>query len=247
MSRQNLDALTSDPLERLSVPRPVDRIDYLCSLCKGKRVLDLGAYDETEVNKHQQSSWRWLHAELAKVSTDILGVDSSAKIKEMGELNTLLGSKIVYGTVNELTAIVQKFKPEIIVAGELIEHTPDSAIWLDKLAKIFPHGEIAITTPNATSIVNCLLASISRENCHVDHLQVYSYKSLACLVRYINVQGAEITPYYYRSDLFRQKISPFFRPTVMLLDRLILGPLQWLFPLYSGGLILHGKFEEKVI
>ena len=59
----NLDQLAYHPLERLTVARPVGRIDYIRSRCKGLRVLDLGAYDETEVEKPQHQSWRWLHAE----------------------------------------------------------------------------------------------------------------------------------------------------------------------------------------
>ena len=53
----------SGPLQALHVPRPVDRYDYVREKCRGLRVQDLGAYDETEVDKRQDDSWRWLHAD----------------------------------------------------------------------------------------------------------------------------------------------------------------------------------------
>ena len=42
--------LRYEPLERLRVPRPVDRISFLVAQCRGKSVLDLGAMDETAVD-----------------------------------------------------------------------------------------------------------------------------------------------------------------------------------------------------
>src|SRR5262249_56646191 len=58
------------PLERLRVRRPVDRIAYVRERCRGLRVLDLGAYDETEVVKRQHGSWRWLHREIPAVARE---------------------------------------------------------------------------------------------------------------------------------------------------------------------------------
>ena len=60
-------SLTYHPLEKLPVPRPVDRIAYVKQRCRDLRVLDLGAYDETEVGKPQHGSWTWLHAEIAAI------------------------------------------------------------------------------------------------------------------------------------------------------------------------------------
>ncbi|OWK27809.1 hypothetical protein [Sphingomonas dokdonensis] len=38
-------------LERLRVPRPVDRVSFIAGLCANKRVLDIGCLDETTIAK----------------------------------------------------------------------------------------------------------------------------------------------------------------------------------------------------
>src|SRR5262245_51055310 len=85
------------PLPRLPIRRPVDRYAHVRARCAGKRVLDLGAYDETEVERGQHTSWRWLHAEIAQVASVVLGVDSSTAVAQSGSVQTHLGTTIVYG------------------------------------------------------------------------------------------------------------------------------------------------------
>jgi hypothetical protein len=48
------------PLEKLTVPRPVDRTTYLQRMCSGRRVLDLGFMDETAYESKRGSGF-WLH------------------------------------------------------------------------------------------------------------------------------------------------------------------------------------------
>jgi hypothetical protein len=101
MNTAALPPLTYDPLERLAVPRPVDRVNYIKRLCRGLRVLDLGAYDETEISKPQHQSWKWLHAEIAGSAQEVLGVDASPALKS-GGIQTRVGTRIIYGQVENL-------------------------------------------------------------------------------------------------------------------------------------------------
>jgi len=39
--------LEYESLEKLHVPRPVDRLDYIAGCCVGRTVLDIGCFDET--------------------------------------------------------------------------------------------------------------------------------------------------------------------------------------------------------
>lgn len=232
------------PLERLLIPRPVDRIEYIAERARGLRVLDLGAHDETEISKSQDKSWRWLHAEIAKTAKEVLGVDNSSAVKQSGQIETPFGSKIVWGDVHTLDDIINDFAPELIVAGELIEHTEDTLCWLSALAKSASGASIIITTPNATSILNIFLSLINRENCHPDHLQVYSFKTLAVMARRIPIFQASILPYYYDPHMFRGRFSSSHGLWISLVDRVVLRPLQYLFPLTSFGLILEGKLGD---
>jgi hypothetical protein len=236
----DLNRLSYHPLEKLAVSRPVGRIDYIRSRCQGLRVLDLGAYDETEVEKAQHPSWRWLHAEIAAVAAEVLGVDASPKLRDSGGVTTRAGTRIVYGTVEDLGPLVRDFRPDLVVAGELIEHTPDTLGWLAALGQARPGVRLLATTPNATSVINLGLAFLRRENNHPDHLQIYSFKTLATLSRRLRMTDVSIRPYYYHSQLFQGRVPKVLAPAVAAVDVLMLRPVQFLFPLTAFGLIWEG-------
>jgi glycosyltransferase involved in cell wall biosynthesis len=233
-----------NPLEPLRVGRPVDRYRHVRERCRGRRVLDLGAYDETEVDRPQHASWRWLHAEIAAVAREVLGVDASPKLKAAGAITTSCGTRIVYGTVETLDDLLHKFKPEMIIAGELIEHTPDALGWLSRLASAAPGVHLIATTPNATSIINLLLAFLGRENSHPDHLQVYSYRTLSTLAARVPLSEVTIRPYFYDPHLFSGRVPRWAAPLVAGVDGVFLRPIQWLFPLTSFGLIVEGTLGD---
>ena len=232
--------LDASPLARLYLPRPVDRYRYVAERCRGRRVLDLGAYDETEYGRHPSSRWRWLHAHIAETAAEVLGVDASAAVRGRGSIETSVGTRIVFGDVGHLDPVLEAFNPDLIVAGELIEHTPDTLGWLSQLAALAPGTEVLVTTPNATSIVNLLLALLGRENCHPDHLHVYSVRTLRTLAARVPVRDATIRPYFYDPHVFYDRVPQWAAPAVALADRATLRPLQSLFPMTAFGLILEG-------
>ncbi len=241
-----MQALTYHPLERLAVTKPVERLRYVAARCTDLRVLDLGAYDETLMNKPQHSSWRWLHREIARTAREVLGVDSSEEVRSKGEVHTEFGTRIVHGDVAELSHIVREFRPDLVVAGELIEHTPDTLGWLARLADDAPGTRLLLTTPNATSILNILLAFAKRENQHRDHLHTYSYKTLSTLARRLRLREPSLTPYYYHSEQFRGRVSAPLVPLLYAVDYLGLMPIQYLFPLTAFGFILEGTFGDSL-
>ncbi len=227
------------PLVRLRVPRPVDRYDRVGELSRAQRVLDLGAYDETEIDNEHDTSWRWLHAEIASVAAECLGVDASEKVRAQGTVRTPCDTEIVYGTVEQLDHIVETFKPDLIVAGELVEHTQDTLGWISRLAELTPGTRFVATTPNTTSVVNLLLALLGRESCHPDHIQVYSFRTLSTLSGRAPLHDVSVRPYYYDPHLFRARTPRIAVPLVAAAN-LVLKGVQYLFPLLSCGLILEG-------
>ena len=235
------------PLEKLPLRRPVDRIRYIQDKCRGKRVLDLGAFDETEISKGQHKTWKWLHHEIARSAQAVMGIDSSERLRQDGPLRTSFGTTIHYGRVEDLCGILAEFGPDLVVAGELLEHTADPSTWLAALGRIRPGLEILLTTPNATSLPNIVLALVNREMMHRDHVCVYSYKTLMTLGRRIGLQDIKLTPYYYRTHLLRGRAHALLVPAVALTDRLILLPVQFLFPLTAGGFILEGFFPSPAV
>ena len=155
-----------------------------------------------------------------------------------------VGTRIVPGRVEDLGGLVADFRPDLVVAGELIEHTPDTLGWLSRLAAAAPGAGFLATTPNTTSVVNLLLALLGRENNHPDHLQVYSYKTLATLAARVPLRDTTLTPYYYDPHIFRGRLPRLLSPVVSLTDLLVLRPAQFLFPLTAFGWILEGTLGE---
>ncbi len=238
-------SLTYHPLEALPVTRPVDRHLYLKKRCRGKRVLDLGALDETVSLQKKHSSWRWLHAEVAEVAAEVMGIDCSLHLRKEARIQTGPRSWIEFGQVEQLTEILERFKPDLVLAGELIEHTPNPLQWISSLNQNRGPLDFILTTPNATSIINLCLAFFNRENMHPDHLQVYSYKTLTTLAKRLEMKEVKLTPYYYHSDQFRNRVHPLLLPLIYALDYGCLTPLQYIFPMTAFGYILEGILEKK--
>jgi hypothetical protein len=169
-----------------------------------------------------------------------LGVDASPKVRAAGGVTTRAGTRIVYGLVEDLGPLVRDFRPDLVVAGELIEHTQDTLGWLAALGAVRPGIRLLATTPNATSIINLGLAFLKRENNHPDHLQIYSFKTLATMSRRLGMADVSIRPYYYQSQLFQGRLPRFLAPVVTAVDLLALRPVQFLFPLTAFGFIWEG-------
>lgn len=239
-----LCSLDHSPFAKLRVARPVNRYDYVVHACRGERVLDLGAYDETEVHREGSTSYRWLHADIAAVAEKVLGVDASEALRSAGEIDTTQGTRIVYGLVEDLDDIIASFRPTVIVAGELIEHTQDTLGWLSRVAATSPGVRFVATTPNSTGLINMVLALFSRELAHPDHTQVYSYRTLWTLAGRVPMSRYRIVPYYYNRHLFYDRVPQWCAPVVTFLDRALLRPAQWIFPLTSFGLILDGTMGD---
>jgi hypothetical protein len=152
--------------------------------------------------------------------------------------------KIVYGVVEDLDDIIANFRPTVIVAGELIEHTQDTLGWLSKVAQLCPGVRLLATTPNTTSIINVVLAFLGRELAHPDHRQVYSYRTLWTLAGRVPMTHYRIVPYYYNRHLFYDRVPKWSGPFVTMLGKVLLQPVQRLFPLTSSGLILDGTMGQ---
>lgn len=226
------------PLEKLKVQKPVDRLLYISRFCKNKKVLDIGCYDETAV-KLKENNGYWLHKLISNEAKKVIGIDSSEKIRS--EIKTGPRSKIIKLNLYDINeAFSKNNKIDIIVAGELIEHITDVTKFLQLLKKLYPKKTLILTTPNATTLTNILLAIFNKESSHKDHIQVFSYKTLYALCIKNGFKKFKIIPYNVRFTemyLSSPKIIGFF---ILLLEKIInIG--ESIFPLLSGGYILEIK------
>lgn len=230
--------LNYEPLEKIRVKKPVNRISFIVANCYNKTVLDLGCYDETALSKI--STTQWLHKEISAVARVVLGIDNSSKIPSEG-ISISEKGKIIRGDVLNLDQVqLSLYDFDLIVAGELIEHLPNVLDFFAKLKSAFHGKRLICSTPNATSLSNVLLGVLNRESAHHDHLQVYSYKTLNTLCLRAGFAEWEIIPYHVYFTEMILKSSGAKRIGVQGAEGLI-NVCERLFPLLSGGLILNVK------
>ena len=91
------------------------------------------------------------------------------------------------------------FIPEVIVAGELIEHLPGPLAFLESIVRMerLRGATLILTTPNATAAHNVAIGLLSRESTHHDHLCILSFKTLniPCVIARFSRRW-DIVPYY---------------------------------------------------
>lgn len=227
--------LNYTPTERIRVDGPVDRIKYITTVCNHKNVLDLGCYDETA--RIKECSGNYLFEEISIVAAHHVGVDNSVLIPDKG---VFFGKHtyILKGDIYELGNIdFGNIEFDVIIAGELIEHLPDTLRFFTTLKDLFPGKRLICTTPNATSFSNMVLSFVNRESAHKDHLQVYSLKTLNTLCNLSHFQEWKIIPYHVRFTEMIMQASSGKKQMVKMSQTLING-IEKLFPMTAGGYII---------
>jgi len=221
------------PFEKLSVAKPVDRIEFTSQAVSQKQVLDLGAYDETSFDKKEHKYW--LHGRMAETAAYVYGVDSSEKLPPEG-LATSAKSKILKGGIFNLHEIVNLDTIEIVIAGELIEHLPDTLAFLSylKSLKALQGKKFILSTPNAACLSNFCLGLCRMENNDVNHLQVYSLKTLHSLFLRAGFKDWQFIPYHEIFPEMVNRSTGLMKVATLLFQKsLHLG--EYLFPVLSGG------------
>lgn len=228
------------PLECLAVGRPVDRISFIARACSGRRVLDLGAMDETAWAA-KRGRGTWLHEEIGRSALRVDGIDSSDLIPA-GGLCTGSNSRIRRGDICDPQRIVAALedRPDVVVAGELIEHLENPLQFIRRFTTIerLSGKTLILTTPNATALHNVLIGLANRESTHRDHLSILSYKTLTTLCMRAGVSEWEIIPYYSRFTEMLERHSGLMRLAIRAAQRVVNG-FEWLFPLLSFGYVVR--------
>ena len=228
------------PLEQLPVARPVDRIAFIARACAGCRALDLGAMDETAWQA-KRGQGTWLHEEISRTAVYVEGIDNSALIPQEG-LRTGPNSIIRRGDVGNPEQVVAALQetPDVVIAGELIEHLDNPLQFLRRLAGIerLSGRTLILSTPNATALHNVLMGLAGRESTHHDHLCILSYKTLATLCTRAGFREWQIIPYFARFTEMQQRHAMPARLLIRAAERTV-NLLEWCFPLLSFGYILR--------
>jgi hypothetical protein len=228
------------PLERLTVRRPVDRIKFIARACTGCRVLDLGAMDETAWTA-KRGRGTWLHEEIGRTALRVVGIDNSALVPAEG-LPTGSNAAIQRGDISDPERLVTALEdsPDVVVAGELIEHLENPLQFLTRFVHIdrLAGKMLILSTPNATALHNILIGLARRESTHHDHLCILSYKTLTTLCKRAGFIEWEIIPYFSRFTEMQERHSGLARLAVRAVQHLV-NLVEWIFPLLSFGYIVR--------
>ena len=229
-------ALRYETLERLHVPQPVDRVQFIAELCRGKRVLDIGCLDETALSKQRTDDW--LHGQIGNLASEVIGLDRSDRLPDEG-LVTGPNSRILKGNgIRPDAKQVNSEAIDMIVAGEFIEHLENPLAFLRSMRKRFPGRELILSTPNGTSFANALLGMIGSEAQHPDHLLTSTYKTLNTLCRRSGAKDWKILPYrFYATEMLLSSSGP-KRQAVRLVEKGV-RIVERLFPLRSFGYVVR--------
>lgn len=156
-----------------------------------------------------------------------------------GGLKTRENGCIIRADIFELKEIVREYgRPDLIVAGELLEHIPDTSAFLRSLKEnpSLRGVDFMFSTPNACSWYNSLIGLAGRESTHCDHLQIYSYKTLRTLFDRAGVDLRELVPYHARFDEIADDAHWPLRFVVRVFQAGV-NLLESLTPALSGGWI----------
>ena len=218
------------PRHRLPRSKQVDRDDYLVELCRGKRVLHL-ACAAWPATKRWCEDGSLLHLRLKQTCGALAGFDWSksglATLREHGvdqlqELNLLDREQV------QQAWKLLEFEPEIVLAGELLEHLDCAGAMLDNCrACMSPTTQLVITVPNAFSIRGILHVLRGYEKVANDHVGYYSYSTVRELTQRYGF-SLQKTSWYHCSQV-RQ-------PADRAMD-VLLSPMLWALPQFSEGLI----------
>lgn len=238
------------PLEKLRLERPVERIRFIQKLCQEKRVLDLGAMDETAfVAKRGGGSW--LHEEIAAPAKQVIGIDNSEMVPR-GGIETAGNAQIQRGNIMDLAACfhsipaLKEFRPEVVVAGELIEHLNDPLAFLSQLRSTteLMGATLVMSTPNATAIHNCLIGLAGRESTHHDHLAIFSFKTLSTICHRAGFDERDIRPYYAEFTEMKSRQRGVGRLLVSAGEQGV-NCIEWLCPMMSFGYLVVTKINSR--
>jgi 2-polyprenyl-3-methyl-5-hydroxy-6-metoxy-1,4-benzoquinol methylase len=134
----------------------VNRESFIMERVKGKKVLDIGCNGP-------------LGAAIESAAVAYLGID-----KDVENSANKIGIDI------DRAKYLPKYEPDLIIAGEVIEHLSNPGHFLDMLHAY--RAPIILTTPNAFCSVGHYWAGRGVENVNAEHVAYYSWHTLKTLV-----------------------------------------------------------------
>ncbi len=184
-----------------AAPFPVDRLDFVTSLCEGRRVLHLGCTDDTAVAE-KLAAGRHLHGRLEECST-VVGLDI-----DIARLGALTGRfrRLVGADAMALPFRAGSF--DDIILGEILEHLPSPLPVLARLRQSGVGRRLVVTVPNGYSAYCARALRRGVEVVNPDHLCTYTPVTLRNLLTRAGWSVDEVRPYAWSLPRSPRVLAP---------------------------------------
>lgn len=167
-------------LQPLPTEPPVNRREMLLALSRGRRVIHLGFTDEHQTEAKIRDG-RWLHAALAEVSTQLVGLDLDVSGVEQARSQGY-DAYVVDVQDHVAVAALSLAPADLVIAGEIIEHVESPGLFLRAIKPLLKaDGRVVVTTPNAYRLAGFLAPLLGQELIHPDHVGIHSIHTLRTL------------------------------------------------------------------
>jgi 2-polyprenyl-3-methyl-5-hydroxy-6-metoxy-1,4-benzoquinol methylase len=195
--------------------------------CIKKNVLHIGCAD-APFTRSRFLNHTLLHSQIGRVARKLAGVDVDREAIEW--LASQGVQDLFQGDAANIEDILPKvgFVPDIVVAGEVLEHLLQPADFLRSIKRSMnQHTELIISVPNAFSLFDILNMLLGSEKIHPEHIAYYSYHTIVELLRRAGLQTVTIFPYRRKSSTWRDRLF-----------RLLFGIFLWMRPHFSSGYVV---------
>jgi hypothetical protein len=165
--------------------RVVQRVEFIKSMCAGKKVLHLGCtnypYTKDAIDNDMLP-----HLQLAESAGTLVGFDfdqAGLDVLKQAGVDSLYRADL-----EKLDEVPIDEKFDVIIGGEMIEHLSNPGRFLDGIQRFMDaNTQLVLTTVNAYCAFRFLIYGLrgrggKNEPVHPDHVAYYSYSTLKLLV-----------------------------------------------------------------
>jgi hypothetical protein len=174
------------------INHPLPRGDVLTCWATGRRVLHVGFADHVPLIASRIADGSWLHARLSRSARMCRGIDISLEAVSAARGLGFDNVHVLDIFTSDAPATLVQWEVDLVMVPDVIEHVPDPAAFLRRLAQCLPTAEFVITVPNALSLRNATRASMGLEHINTDHRVWFSPFTLLKVLSDAGLQGESL-------------------------------------------------------
>jgi len=202
------------------------RDEFILELCRGKKVLHIGACDAPYTEEKIQQG-NFLYGKIDSVCSSQVGIDLDDKaISQISKMDYPRSEVVKYDM--NLDGKPEFIKGvDILIMGEVIEHIMNLEVCLKNIKQfIGPETKLVISTPNFLTFSKIIYSLLGKEYQHPDHNVVFTHKTLSTL---LSKTGYKVVDYRFTFlnnhtgtvlasiDKFVAKFFPVFSSTLLFI------------------------------